>query len=655
MSRVGAVPPPGAHWRSGYGWAVAAAVVLLGGANPARAAEKIILQLHGPAQFEFAGYYAALWRGFYKEAGLSVEIKPAATAAGQTPADPARDVAEGRAQFGTGTAQLIVRIAQGQPLVVVAPIFQDSGAAVYYRGDSYFASPAALARAKLGRLPASNILDIELTSALRAEGIDPAQLNSVPLEPDQTVPALADRSVDAAVGSAWSTPWQAREKGLTLRSFDLADYRVAFYGDMLFTGRRFEKAEPDTVRRFRAATLKGWDYTLQHADELIGRLLAEPGGPAVGDPGGFARYQAETARRLAHYPEIPIGHSNPDRWKRIEDALATAGVLTHPPDPDSFVYDPDARARSSADLRAFALLGGALLIALTVGFLIWRAKSRPTRESASLRETEMAAVTAPSPGLPAAAALAEPESIAASEAPSGPSADAMPWAEPPAAIGTSATGRSEEPTAASEPTGPSQQEPMAADSNFAPSQETAAQPEPAAPTVAARSEPPPSTSTAIELNPILSRYERTLRQRLPRRIEFRLSLLPELWRCHADARVLRRLVLDLALAAAADLPQGASLIVGTRNFSFASDRLEDYPGAELGEYVRVTIRDNGAGMASEAVDRVFQTKPAIAAAQQAMRRLGGYVRVESAEGVGTAVHLYFRRARQAAVPAEAAQ
>ena len=56
--------------------AVAAMLAAMAAANLANAAEKVVLQLHGPAQFEFAGYYAALWKGFYDEAGLAVEIKP---------------------------------------------------------------------------------------------------------------------------------------------------------------------------------------------------------------------------------------------------------------------------------------------------------------------------------------------------------------------------------------------------------------------------------------------------------------------------------------------------------------------------------------------------------------------------------------------------
>ena len=154
---------------NGAGWLVLAFLAYPGVAH---AAEKLVLQLHRAAQFEFAGYYAALWQGFYREVGLEVEIKPGAPPAGQ-PIDPVREIAEGRAQFGTGTVQLLIWAAQGQSLLLLAPIFQQSDARIYYRADGDFSSPGALLNAKIGRFPASNSLDVELATALRAERCSP--------------------------------------------------------------------------------------------------------------------------------------------------------------------------------------------------------------------------------------------------------------------------------------------------------------------------------------------------------------------------------------------------------------------------------------------------------------------------------------------------
>src|SRR5438105_9947157 len=384
MSRVAAF----AAWTNAHrlaGWAAFVLCAMLSLARPAVAADPLVLQLHGPAQFEFAGYYAALWQGFYSEAELDVEIRPGA-GRGQAPIDPVRELTEGRAQFGTGGTELAIRAAQGLPVVLLAPIFQQSGAAVYYRADTDFSSPAALGKAKLARLPPSNILEVELATALRAEGVDPAKLKTVAIEPGQIAAALADKTVDAAIGSAWELPWLAREKGMALKSFDPGDYRVEFYGDTLFALKRLARTEPDTVRRFRAASLKGWDYVLQHPHEMAGQLTANlPAPPGIADAPASAAYQLEVARRLARHPEVPLGHSNPDRWNRIEASLFGAGAVLRTVDADDFVYDPDADARSQADFRAFAILGATLFVGLLITALFWLRWRRPAPARAPRR------------------------------------------------------------------------------------------------------------------------------------------------------------------------------------------------------------------------------------------------------------------------------
>src|SRR5258707_15313614 len=94
--------------------ACAVALAVAGLANAA-AADPLVLQLRGPAQFQYAGYYAALWQGVYAEAGLTVEIQPGAPR-GQTPTGRVRALAEGRAQFGAGGTERVIRAPQGWPL-----------------------------------------------------------------------------------------------------------------------------------------------------------------------------------------------------------------------------------------------------------------------------------------------------------------------------------------------------------------------------------------------------------------------------------------------------------------------------------------------------------------------------------------------------------
>ncbi len=79
-----------------------------------------MLQLRWDHQAQFAGYYAALWQGFYADAGLEVEIRSAFTPDGLVQAIP--EVLAGRADFGIGAADVMVAIDGGAPLLIAATV-----------------------------------------------------------------------------------------------------------------------------------------------------------------------------------------------------------------------------------------------------------------------------------------------------------------------------------------------------------------------------------------------------------------------------------------------------------------------------------------------------------------------------------------------------
>jgi len=98
----------------------------------------------------------------------------------------------------------------------------------------------------------------------------------------------------------------------------------------------------------------------------------------------------------------------------------------------------------------------------------------------------------------------------------------------------------------------------------------------------------------------------------------------------------------------ADLPAGGDLIVGTRQYTIDDAAAGEIAGSAPGDYVRLTVKENGPGLSPERLDWIFDpaatARAAVARAGELTRQLGGFTRVESAEGIGTAVHLYFRRA-----------
>src|SRR5712692_3436682 len=104
---------------------IMAVCLLLLASHPAAALEQVSMQLKWKHQFQFAGYYAALEQGYYRDAGLDVTIRE-----GGPGIEVAETVVSGKADFGVCSASALREWAMGRRLVVLAVIFQQSPAII---------------------------------------------------------------------------------------------------------------------------------------------------------------------------------------------------------------------------------------------------------------------------------------------------------------------------------------------------------------------------------------------------------------------------------------------------------------------------------------------------------------------------------------------
>ncbi len=365
-----AFPPGGGkRGRRGFLGAFLLVLPLLCFPGSGRAAEPFSLQLRGDHQFQFAGYYAALWQGYYRDAGLDVEIRSAVTPE-KTILRPVQEVAEGRADAGVGAADILVAGSQGARLMVIASIFQESAVRFYARKQSSLQSPADLLRLRVAR-NVHDPVDAEFQAMLRAEGIDPGRVPPHPHEPG--IRALAEGRVDVIPGDSMSAPYDAAQARLKLDRLIPASYGVAFYGDSLFCRAAFVEAKPDTIRRFRDASLKGWQYALECPEEIADRIARDlPRNAPLDDVAAFNRFQIERVRRLTLHPMLELGHINPERWRRMFDNLQESGFVKGRLDLDAFVYAPELQRRAATERLGQVLRWGsaALAVALATS-LLW--------------------------------------------------------------------------------------------------------------------------------------------------------------------------------------------------------------------------------------------------------------------------------------------
>ena len=88
---------------------------------PAWALEHVVLQLNWKHQFQFAGYYAAIEQGYFREAGFDVSLRELPSGG-----NPVEIVLNGEADFGVAASELAWHRVQGKPVVALAAIVQHS-------------------------------------------------------------------------------------------------------------------------------------------------------------------------------------------------------------------------------------------------------------------------------------------------------------------------------------------------------------------------------------------------------------------------------------------------------------------------------------------------------------------------------------------------
>ncbi|GAB7080929.1 ABC transporter substrate-binding protein [Megalodesulfovibrio paquesii] len=316
------------------------------------AAAPLTVQLKWRHQFQFAGYYAALAQGYYRDAGLQVELKE-----WTGPQSPVEEVLAGRADVAVGAADILQARLQGQPVVLLASIFQRSPLALLALKPSGIATPQDLAGR---RLSITRHSDLELWAMLRLAGVREQDV-VIADDPPNRVRDLLAGTVDAISGYLSTQAPQLQERGMDPVVLRPSTYDIEFYGDSLFTSKAVLQARREEVEHFVRATLKGWEYALAHPDRTVD-LILEHYTPEA-DRAALLR-EAEAVRRLIAPERAPVGASELVRWRAMAEELLALGYAGDIALVDGFIHTP-GELRTQESWRFLAVVVGIALLAMT--------------------------------------------------------------------------------------------------------------------------------------------------------------------------------------------------------------------------------------------------------------------------------------------------
>lgn len=350
------------------------------------------MQLRWHHQFQFAGYYAALEKGFYRDAGLEVEIHHGAP--GRTPVE---EVLAGRAQYGEANSELLYQRLQGKPLIALAAIFQHSPSVLLARAENNLRSPQDLAGKKV--MTIGDITDADLHAMFQNEGVELGKVNLIPSSYD--IQDLVDGKTDVFNSYLTNEPFYLQQQGVGYTVIQPQRYGIDFYSDILFTTEQELRDNPERVRAFREATLRGWHYAMAHPQEIIDLLLEKY---AVKKTREHLEFEAESMRGLILPELVDIGHMNPGRWRHMADTFVKVGMVEAGYDLTGFQYDTDRseEVRELKRITGIALAVTAILSLLITVFAVLyrRLKGEIKRRKAAEEEIRRLAYHDSLTGLP---------------------------------------------------------------------------------------------------------------------------------------------------------------------------------------------------------------------------------------------------------------
>jgi len=348
-------------------------------AEPVNAAnaklEPVVLQLKWYHQFQFAGYYAAIEKGYYQAAGLEVRF-----ADYKMEMDLVKPVLTGEANFSLAGSEVVLQRLLQRPVVVLAALFQHSPIIVMTLRDSGLRTPQDL----IGkRLMWSNTAEIAIPTMFRLEGIpiDRIQLQTSSWNIDD----LINGNTDALSGYVTNQPFLFQQRNIPLTIIYPHHYGADFYGDCLITSEAEIEKHPERVARFRTASLKGWEYAMKHPEEIITVILEKYGSQRTRE---HLRFEAEAMKALILPDLVEIGHMNPGRWQTIAQQYARFDALPADYSLNGFLYDPNRPAgmiMSPMVSRMLIMLGLFILMMVTM-LLIF---NRSLRKMVGQRTTEL--------------------------------------------------------------------------------------------------------------------------------------------------------------------------------------------------------------------------------------------------------------------------
>uniref|UniRef100_UPI00404732DF ABC transporter substrate-binding protein n=2 Tax=Aliarcobacter sp. TaxID=2321116 RepID=UPI00404732DF len=276
--------------------------------------EKHILQLEWKHQFEFAGFYVALEKGYYKDIGIDLEIKEF-----EEGINISEDVLNGKASFGIASSALILEKLKNKPVVLIASYFKQNALALVTKPE--IKSPSDLKNKKI------MALDWEMGHTSLGVMLKDYEIkkNDYTLVPhDFKIDKFINGEVDAMSIFTTSQPFELDNLNIKYNILNPANFGIYSYDVELFTSENIVNKDIDKVKKFVEATNKGWEYAFSNKNETIDLIYNKYSKRKTKEA---LLYEAEKTEEIFKTNIFKIGAIAPELIKLNADMYVNLGLV----------------------------------------------------------------------------------------------------------------------------------------------------------------------------------------------------------------------------------------------------------------------------------------------------------------------------------------
>lgn len=277
------------------------------------------LQLSWFDQFQFAGYYIAKEKGFYKEAGLEVNIKPF-----KFGINIPDEVSKGNLDFAIGRETLILEKCNNKKIIALYSLFQASPLILLSTQKSGIRRVSDFNNKRI-MTTIDDAGEVSIKSMMISKRVNFQNLNFIPHT--HNIDDLIQNKVDIMSAYSSKAPYHLQQKKIKYNTFAPKDYGFDMYSDLLYTNESNVKNDLETVLKFKEASLKGWEYAYSNIEESVDLILKKYNAQNLTKD--ELLFEAKKLKELSYYKTENIGTIDLNKLQRIYDLYNVMGLTNN--------------------------------------------------------------------------------------------------------------------------------------------------------------------------------------------------------------------------------------------------------------------------------------------------------------------------------------